>query len=626
MEKKCIIWCRVSTFAQEYERQKKELIEMAIKDGFEEKNQIIIGSAGASAIKLNDIYKNEVNKLFKTINTDEDVTTLYAWEISRLARNYLEFYKIYNLIEEKHLQLIIKMDNIRLLNDDGKKNPGSEIIMNIMLTFAKQEMETKKERFKSGKMQKASLGFWTGGNLSYGYTTDETKHIVINESEAQYVRYIFNSYIAGKSQRQLAEEFYKKGVSITLSLINRILHNERYTGKAFKFKYDELDKDNKLKLSNLERSYPQIISIEDFEKCQEISKKNNVKPKAKNIYYADGILICPECGGRCSVQKTSYHCFNAYNKYMKYGIREDSKDKEEKLKNQCQNKLNLSVNVLDSLLWEEVKGREIGTLQKSNLEEIANFKLEIEEEKKKIEIANEHLIKVKKKKKNLLNTLIDDDIDKEDYDELKSKIEKEKKKNIDVINMSNSRINQLEEFIKSIYSKTEQANIDGAFAMVDKYNEKDKQEACQRHIKSVSYFDDVLEVKQKKYRCKRIEITWNSKIPTGGIGIVSDFNDEKDKKEAELLSQLTQIKYPVFDSNDETLENEKSTYYYTPFNANRIYEKKMVPSEDGNLKERLLPVNVNIELRYKDKWKEKKKKEKKDKILINSAISKPLEN
>jgi len=609
MEKKCVLWCRVSTFQQEYERQKKELIEMATKDGFEEKNQIIIGSAGASAIKLNDIYKNEVDKLFKTINTDKDVTTIYALEISRLARNYLEFYKIYKLIEDNHLQLIIKADNFRLSNLDGSKNQGSEMIMTIMLTFAKQEMETKKERFKSGKIQKASLGIWVGGNLSYGYTINQNKKIVINDLEAEYVRYIFQSYINGKSQRQLAHEFYKKGVSITLSLINRILHNERYTGKAFKYKYNDKDE------SNLERSYPKIISVEDFEKCQEIAKNNNVKPKAKNIYYGDGILICPECGGRCNVQKTSYHCFNAHNKYMKYGIREDSVDKEDKLKNQCQNKLNLSVNVLDSLLWEEVKGREIGTLQKSNLEEIANFKLEIEEEQKKIEVANGHLNEVKLKKKRIAKTYIQGNLDEDDYNELLSEIEKESKLNNDVINMSNSRINQLEDFIKSINSKRQQINIDGAIAMVNKYNDKDKQEACQRHIKSVSYYDDVLEIKDKKYRCKRIEITWNTKIPTGGIGIVSDFNDEKDKKEAELLSQLTQIKYPVFDSNDETLENEKSTYYYTPFNANRIFEKRMLPTgENGNLKEELLPVNVNIEMRFKDKWKEKKKKERKDKI------------
>lgn len=612
--KKCILWCRVSTFAQEFESQKKDLIKMALNDGFEKENQIIIGSAGASAIKMNDIYLNEVNELIKIINSDEDVTTIYLWELSRLARNEKIFYDIKEKLEKRKIQLIVKKPSLQLLNEDGTINNGIELAFSLMITLAKQEMELKKERFQRGKMQKASLGKWTGGNLSYGYTINETKHIVINDVEAENVRYIFQSYIAGKSQRQLADEFYKKGVSITLSLINRILHNERYTGKSFKFKYDELDEHNKLKESNLERSYPKIISVEDFEKCQEIAKKNDVKPKAKNIYYGDGILICPDCGGRCSVQKTSYHCFNAHNKYMKYGIREDSKDKEKKMKNQCQNKLSLSVNVLDSLLWEEVKGREIGTLQKSNLEDIANYELEIEEEKKKIEVANEHLNEVKTKKKKLAKIYYESDIDEDVYNELKSEIKKEEKKNNDVINMSNSRINQLEEFIESIYSKKEQADIDGAVAMIDKYNDKDKQEACQRHIKSVSYFDDTLEIKDKKYRCKRIEITWNTKKPTGGIGIVTDFNDEKDKIITEKLLELTQIKYPVFDSNDETLENFKSVYYYTPFNANRIYEKKMVPSEDGNLKERLLPVNVNIELRYKDKWKEKKKKEKKDKI------------
>lgn len=612
--KKCIIWCRVSTFQQEFESQKKDLIEMAIKDGFSLENQIIIGSAGASAIKMNDIYQKEVDELIKTINTDEDVTTIYVWEISRLARNEKAFYDMKDVIMKNHLQLIINTPELRLLNDNGTVNHGNELAINIMVTLAKQEMEVKKERFKRGKMQKASMGKWVGGNLSYGYTINETKQIVINDLEAENVRYIFQSYINGKSQRQLADEFYKKGVSITLSLINRILHNERYTGKSFKFKYDELDKDNKIKESNLERSYPKIISVEDFEKCQEISKKNNVKPKAKNIYYGDGILICPECGGRCSVQKTSYHCFNAHNKYMKYGIRADSVDKEEKLKNQCQNKLNLSVNVLDSLLWEEVKGREIGTLQHSNIEEIANYELEIEEEKKKIEVANEHLNEVNKKKKKLANKYVQSNMDVDVFNELLSQIEKEDKKNKDVINMSNAQIRKIEEFIKSIKNKSQQADIDGAVAMIDKYNDKDKQEACQRHIKSVSYYDDILEIKDKKYRCKRIEITWNSKKPTGGIGFVVDFNDEKDKKVVEKTLELTKINYPVFDSNDEILENEKSVYYYTPFNANRIFQKIMVPSENGKLKEVIEEYEINIELRYKDKWKEKKKKERKEKI------------
>ena len=404
----------------------------------------------------------------------------------------------------------------------------------------------------------------------------------------------------------------KKGVSITLSLINRILHNERYTGKSFKFKYDEMNKNNELKESNLERSYSQIITVEDFEKCQEISKNNNVKPKAKNIYYADGILICPSCGGRCSVQKTSYHCFNAHNKYMKYEIREDSKDKEEKLKNQCQNKLTLSVNVLDSILWNAIKIPECISLQKSDKQEIANYELEIEEEKKKIEVANEHLNEVKLKKKRITKTYIQGNLDEDDYNELLSEIEKESKMNNDVINMSNSRINQLEDFIKSFNIKRHRTDYEGIYNLVSNYNDKEKQEACQRRIKSVSYFDDVLEVNQKNIHVKEMKYM-ECKNQREGNGIVANLNDKRDRKEAEKISQLTG--YQVFDSNDDNLENFKSVYYYTPFNSNRIYQKKMGPSEDGNLKEYLLEMDINIELRYKDKWKEKKEKKRgKEKI------------
>lgn len=310
---------------------------------------------------------------------------------------------------------------------------------------------------------------------------------------------------------------------------------------------------------------------------------------------------------------------------MKYGIREDSKDKEDKLKNQCQNKLTLSVNVLDSILWGEVKWREFSFWKKIDSQEIEKYELEIEEEKKKIEVANGHLNEVTLKKKNLAKVCLKIKLDDDDvFNELLSEIEKEDKKNKDVINMSNARINQLEEFINSIKSKRHQADIDGAIAMVTKYNDKDKQEACQRHIKSVSYYDDILEVKDKKYRCKRIEITWNSKNPTGGIGILSNFEDYVDKENAEIFSKLSSNQ--VFDANDESLEGKKSVYYYTPYNANRIYQKLMIQSDNGKWKEKLQEWKVNIELRYKDKWKEKKKKERKDKILINTAISKPLEN
>ena len=89
---KAIIWGRVSTIQQEVESQVKELVEMAIRDGYKKSNLTIIKSEGASAIKQNELYVREVNKLISTLDNDSTIKCVYVWEVSRLARVELPFY------------------------------------------------------------------------------------------------------------------------------------------------------------------------------------------------------------------------------------------------------------------------------------------------------------------------------------------------------------------------------------------------------------------------------------------------------------------------------------------------------------------------------------------------------
>ena len=131
--------------------------------------------------------------------------------------------------------------------------------------------------------------------------------------------------------------------------------------------------------------------------------------------------------------------------------------------------------------------------------------LKLKKKKRKLKVANEHLNEVKLKKKRITKTYIQGNLDEDDYNELLSEIEKESKMNNDVINMSNSRINQLEDFIKSFNIKRHRTDYEGIYNLVSNYNDKEKQEACQRRIKSVSYFDDVLEVNQKNIHVKELK-------------------------------------------------------------------------------------------------------------------------
>lgn len=75
-------------------------------------------------------------------------------------------------------------------------------------------------------------------NIPYGYT-NENGSIVINESEADVVKSIFERYIGGESLKDIAEDLTKKQIHYTerslvwdKARILRILENLRYTGDS----------------------------------------------------------------------------------------------------------------------------------------------------------------------------------------------------------------------------------------------------------------------------------------------------------------------------------------------------------------------------------------------------------
>lgn len=343
---KCIIWCRVSTDKQEFLSQQQDLIKIASQDGFKKDDIIVIGEAGASAIKMNEVYQKEVNQLISTIQNDNDITTTYVWEISRLARNKLAFHQMQEFLTKNKIQLICKVPSLKLLDDNGEVNDGIELTMDLLITLAKQEMEIKSKRFAKGKRRLAEQGKYNGGAVPYGYKVDydKDKLIVIDEYEASIVRDIFNMYEQGYSQMKIAKELYHRGIkgravretnNFTLSLVHQILTNELLTGKP-----------NLNIGSSYTRTYPQIITEAQFNRCRELAKTNNTTlSKAHRIYYATGLIKCTECGRFFGSQgsKSNYHCRDAYNGNRQYEGYERA---------QCTNKIMISNNIMDSLLWE----------------------------------------------------------------------------------------------------------------------------------------------------------------------------------------------------------------------------------------------------------------------------------
>lgn len=405
---KCILLVRVSTKAQIYEEQEREIYNLALKDGYKEEDIISIGYK-ESGRKLAEEERLGLNEM-KSLIEKGDINCIYAWEISRIARTKKVLFSISDYLLTRKIQLVIKEPSLRLLKADGSIDEAAEMAFTLYAQLAEAEMRTKFERFARGKRQKAREGKYVGGKLPYGYKISEegNKLIEVDEEEAKIVRLIYTLYESGISQPNIAIELERIGIfNMKISLINNILKNRHYIGEPFKRKDTKDCKYN-------ERIYPPIISKEQFEKCRGIAHSNNTNAsKTRNIYFAENLVHCLSCGCKWSASgsKVSYHCYNAYKskKLLKY---------EYTKKEQCINKLSISINILDSLLWEITIDEEASSLLSDNKNKIKEAEKEVEEIEIKQNATKKRLDNIVKKKKRLSRTYIDGGIDEEEYTNL----------------------------------------------------------------------------------------------------------------------------------------------------------------------------------------------------------------
>lgn len=277
MENKAIIWRRGSTDRQEIDTQDKDLTAMAIADGFKEEDLIHIGEAGASAIKQNDLYLQEVKKLISTLDSDQTVKTVYVWEISRLARVELAFYKMKDYFITNHIQLICKTPSLRLYDKDGTVNKGTELTLSLLVTLAKQEMEIKQERFKRAKERNKKEGKFNGGKIKIGYRLDKDKHFIPDDEKSKVVRDIFDWFVnGGLSLNKIQKRLVDMGVYHTVNPKVPCIKRVSYILRDASYKGNDI--------------YPRIVQDNIWDAASEKLKGHSKPYETKNIYFCKGIL------------------------------------------------------------------------------------------------------------------------------------------------------------------------------------------------------------------------------------------------------------------------------------------------------------------------------------------------
>ena len=144
---KVVILARVSTQAQDYQRQVTELHDYCDRAGWEVTRVFANKVSGAKAVT----ERAEIVEMVEYIKSN-DVKRVVCLEISRLGRNTLEALKVINYLNEKGVSLYVKNYNLETLID-GKVNPVASLICTILLEIASMERLTIKERMTSGRNQ-----------------------------------------------------------------------------------------------------------------------------------------------------------------------------------------------------------------------------------------------------------------------------------------------------------------------------------------------------------------------------------------------------------------------------------------------------------------------------------------
>ena len=163
-----VIYTRVSTNVQDYQRQIEELQQFASSHDW---NVLQVFSEKVSGAKKNE-ERQELSKMLDYINNNE-VDKVLVWELSRLGRNTLEVLKSIDVLNSMGVSLFIKNYGIETLDAEGKPNVMAQFLVTILAEVARMERSTIKERMNSGYQKYRADGGKVGRKHGYKKNNDK---------------------------------------------------------------------------------------------------------------------------------------------------------------------------------------------------------------------------------------------------------------------------------------------------------------------------------------------------------------------------------------------------------------------------------------------------------------------
>ena len=133
------------------------------------------------------------------------VDVVVVYKVDRLTRSLADFAKIVEAFDAKGVSFVSVTQAFNTTTSMGR------LTLNVLLSFAQFEREVTGERIRDKIAASKAKGMWMGGMLPLGYDLED-RQLLINETEAEVVRDIYERYLAGGSAKDLAASLTADGV------------------------------------------------------------------------------------------------------------------------------------------------------------------------------------------------------------------------------------------------------------------------------------------------------------------------------------------------------------------------------------------------------------------------------
>lgn len=370
------LYIRVSGEEQKIKGLSLEAQQERLEAYAKERGWVIVGVyIDAAKTARKNIHKRaEFQRMIEAVKRAE-VDVLLFCRLDRWFRSVADYYKVMEILEAHNCNWVTSDEEYNTSTANGR------LYINVKLSIAQNEADIDGERIDVVFDSKIAHGTVVSGSCPFGYRINDEKRLEIIQEQADIVQDAFNHYESTVSQRGTIKYIRERyGVNWCDATFRRMLHEKLYTGI-----YDRGGRYN-------DNFCPPIISNEQFDHVQELTKRNARSSPSGRVYIFTSILKCAECDHNLVGRKMRDYYYYRCNQHFQRG--------------KCTHNKEIREEVIEEWLFAHLA------------EELERCKLDWEvkaAKKKKCSLSSADKATIKHKLKKLKELYVNDLIDLEEY-------------------------------------------------------------------------------------------------------------------------------------------------------------------------------------------------------------------